>query len=82
MSWARTAIRTIGRRNQAEKVPRLGQSKRLPDRSASELRNREEIVVYQQNALTIVRGKSTIFELTHIVKAASCRLYPEKLSGL
>jgi hypothetical protein len=44
--------------------------------------NRREIVVYQQNAATISRGKNTIFELTHIVKAASCRAYPEKLLGL
>jgi hypothetical protein len=44
--------------------------------------NREEIVVYQQNAATISRGKHTIFELTHMVKAASCRAYPEKLSWL
>jgi hypothetical protein len=44
--------------------------------------NRKEIVVYQQNAATIFRGKNTIFELTHMVKAASCRAYPEKLSGL
>jgi hypothetical protein len=44
--------------------------------------NRREIVVYQQNAATISRGKIAIFELTHIVKAASCRAYPEKLSGL
>jgi hypothetical protein len=44
--------------------------------------NREEIVVYQQNAATIFRGKRTIFKLTHMVKAASCRAYPEKLSGL
>ena len=44
--------------------------------------NREEIVVYQWNAAEIFRGKTTIFELTHMVKAASCRAYPEKLSGL
>jgi hypothetical protein len=44
--------------------------------------NRREIVVYQQNAARISRGKNTIFGLTHIVKAASCRAYPEKLSGL
>jgi hypothetical protein len=44
--------------------------------------NREEIVVYQRNAAEIFRGKTTIFELTHMVKAASCRAYPEKLSGL
>lgn len=44
--------------------------------------NREEIVVYQQNALVLFRGKHTIFELTHMVKTASCRPYPEKLSGL
>ena len=37
--------------------------------------NREEIVVYQQNAAAIFRGKTTIFELTHMVKAASCRAY-------
>jgi hypothetical protein len=44
--------------------------------------NRKEIVVYQRNAATIFRDKRTIFELTHMVKAASCRAYPEKLSGL
>jgi hypothetical protein len=44
--------------------------------------NPEEIVVYQQNALELFRGKYTIFELTHMVKTASCRAYPEKLSGL
>ena len=44
--------------------------------------NREEIVVYQRNAAEIFRGKTTIFKLTHMVKAASCRAYPEKLSGL
>jgi hypothetical protein len=44
--------------------------------------NRGEIVVYQQNAATIFRGKRTIFELTDMVKTASCRAYPEKLSGL
>jgi hypothetical protein len=38
--------------------------------------------VYQWNAAEIFRGKITIFELTHMVKAASCRAYPEKLSGL
>jgi hypothetical protein len=37
--------------------------------------NREEIVVYQQNAAPIFRGKATIFELTRMVKAASCRAY-------
>jgi len=37
--------------------------------------NREEIVVYQQNAAAIFRGKTAIFELTHMVKAASCRAY-------
>jgi hypothetical protein len=31
--------------------------------------------VYQQNAAAIFRGKTTIFELTHMVKAASCRAY-------
>ena len=44
--------------------------------------NREEIVVYQQYAATIFRGKRTIFELTDMVKTASCRAYPEELSGL
>jgi hypothetical protein len=44
--------------------------------------NREEIVVYQQNAAANFTGKYTIFELTHMVKTASCRAYPEKLSGL
>ena len=44
--------------------------------------NREEIAVYQRNAAEIFRGKTTIFKLTHMVKAASCRAYPEKLSGL
>jgi hypothetical protein len=44
--------------------------------------NRGEIVVYQQNAATIFRGKRTIFELTDMVKTPSCRPYPEKLSGL
>ena len=44
--------------------------------------NREEIVVYQQNALALYRGKYAIFELTHMVKTASCRAYPENLSGL
>jgi len=68
--------------NHTRKSSGLGQSKRLPDRSPSQLRNREEIVVYQQNAPRISRGKNTIFELTHMVKAASCRPYPEKLSGL
>jgi len=38
--------------------------------------------VYQHDATTIFRGKNAIFELTHMVKAASCRPYPEKLSGL
>ena len=38
--------------------------------------------MYQWNAAEIFRGKTTIFELTHMVKAASCRAYPEKLSGL
>ncbi len=38
--------------------------------------------MYQRNAPAIFRGKTTIFELTHMVKAASCRAYPEKLSGL
>ncbi len=44
--------------------------------------NRREIVVYQHNASTIFRGKRTIFKLTDMVKTASCRAYPEKLSGL
>lgn len=44
--------------------------------------NREEIVVYQQNAAAVFRGRHAIFELTHMVKTASCRAYPEKLSGL
>jgi hypothetical protein len=30
----------------------------------------------------IFRGKRTIFELTDMVKTASCRAYPEELSGL
>ena len=38
--------------------------------------------MYQRNAGEILRGKTTIFKLTHMVKAASCRAYPEKLSGL
>ena len=38
--------------------------------------------MYQQNAATISEGKRTIFELTDMVKTASCRAYPEKLSGL
>jgi hypothetical protein len=37
--------------------------------------NREEIVVYQHNAATLFKGKHTIFELTHMLKAASCRPY-------
>ena len=31
--------------------------------------------MYQQNAAAIFRGKTAIFELTHMVKAASCRAY-------
>jgi hypothetical protein len=58
------------------------QLKTLPDRSPSQLRKSRGAVVYQHNAATIFRGKNTIFELTHLVKAASCRPYPEKLSGL
>jgi hypothetical protein len=37
--------------------------------------NREEIVVYQQNAAQFPEAKLSIFELTHMVKAASCRAY-------
>jgi hypothetical protein len=58
------------------------QFKTLPDRWPSELRKSRGDVVYQHNAPTIFRGKNTIFELTHMAKAASCRPYPEKLSGL
>jgi len=58
------------------------QLKTLPDRSASQLRKSRGGVAYQHNATTIFRGKNAIFELTHMVKAASCRPYPEKLSGL
>jgi len=58
-----------------KKSPGLGQSKRLPDRSPSQLRNRRETVVYQWNAATIFRGKHTIFKLTPMVNTASCRAY-------
>jgi hypothetical protein len=60
----------------------LDQLKSLPDRLTSHLRKSRGSVVYQHNAATIFRGKNAIFELTHLVKAASCRPYPEKLSGL
>ena len=60
----------------------LDQLKTSPDRSASQLRKSRGGVVYQHNATTIFRGKNAIFELTHLVKAASCRPYPEKRSGL
>jgi hypothetical protein len=60
----------------------LDQLKTLPDRLPSQLRKSRGGVVYQHNAATISRGKNTIFELTHMVKAASCRPYPEKRSGL
>jgi hypothetical protein len=81
------ASKKLGRSNRVspgrtKKSPDLGQSKRLQTARPVNYENREEIVVYQQNATTIFRGKHTIFELTHMVKAASCRPYPEKLSGL
>jgi len=82
MSRVIAKVEMMGQSNQTRKSPGFEQSKRLPDRSPSQLRNREEIVVYQQNAATIFRGKRTIFELTDMVKTASCRAYPEKLSGL
>jgi hypothetical protein len=60
----------------------LDQLKTFPDRLPSQLRKSRGDVVYQHNAATIFRGKNAIFELTHMVKAASCRPYPEKRSGL
>jgi hypothetical protein len=65
-----------------KKCATLDQLKTLPDRSPSQLRKSKGGVVYQHDAAKIFRGKNTIFELTHMVKAASCRPYPEKLSGL
>jgi hypothetical protein len=82
MSRAKAEVEMIGPANLQEKSQGLGQSKGWPDRSPSQLRNRGEIVVYQENAPTISRGKNTIFELTHMAKAASCRPCPEKRSGL
>jgi hypothetical protein len=82
MSRAQGEVEMTGQSNHKRKSSSLGQSKRLPDRSPSQLRKSEEIVVYQQNAATLFRGKRTIFELTDMVKTASCRAYPEELSGL
>jgi hypothetical protein len=31
--------------------------------------------VYQHNAATLFKGEHTIFELTHLLEAASCRPY-------
>jgi len=41
----------------------------------SNYENPWEIVVYQHNAATLFKGKPTIFELTHMLEAASCRPY-------
>jgi hypothetical protein len=62
--------------------PASDQLNTLPDRSSLQLRKSRGAVAYQHNAATIFRGENTIFELTHMVKAASCRPYPEKLLGL
>jgi hypothetical protein len=57
------------------------EDQRLPDQSPLLLRNRREVIVYQHDIASISRGKNTIFELTHVLETASCRAYPEELSG-
>jgi hypothetical protein len=66
----------------AENHPILGNQTDCQTARPLNYENREEIVVYQQNAPAIFRGKCTIFKLTDMVKTASCRPYPEKLLGL
>ena len=82
MSRAKGEVEMMGRSNTREDRPVLDNQRDCQTVRPLNYENREEIVVYQQNAAAIFRGKTAIFELTHMVKAASCRPYPEKLSGL
>jgi hypothetical protein len=58
------------------------EDQRLPDQSPPQLRKSKGGVVYQHDMASISGGKNTIFELTHMLETATCRAYPEELSGL
>ena len=83
MSRAKARGSTIGSVQSTRKNrPALDKQRDCQTARPLNYEKREEIVVYQQNALALYRGKYAIFELTHLVKTASCRAYPENLSGL
>jgi hypothetical protein len=82
MSRAKGEVEMLGQSNHTKNRPVLDNQRDCQTVRPLNYENRGEIVVYQQNAATIFRGKRTIFELTDMVKTASCRPYPEKLSGL
>jgi hypothetical protein len=82
MSRAKGEVEMMGQSNHTRKSSGLDNQRDCQTIRSLNYENRGEIVVYQQNAATLLRGKRTIFELTDMVKTASCRAYPEKLSGL
>jgi hypothetical protein len=82
MSRAKAGIGNYRVSPSHQKNPHAVGNERLQTVRPPNYENRKEIVVYQQNAPTIFTGKRAIFELTDMVNTASCRPYPEKLSGL
>src|SRR2546430_17595521 len=82
MSGGQDEVEMMGQSNHTRRSSSLGQSNRLPDRSSSELRKSRGDCWVSTECGDDFRGKCTIFELTDMVKTASCRAYPDKLWGL